>query len=247
MSDKNEKNALLQKEYYDFEDLSAVMRILRSEEGCPWDREQTHQSIRSALIEETYEVVEAIDHEDPILLREELGDLLFQIFFHAQIETEEERFGVSEIVSDICKKMIYRHPHVFGTVTVENSAEVLKNWETLKTKEKQRNTLVDKLRAIPSMMPSLMRAAKVSKKAGRAAECDAGELIARLEDELARIKNAIAEPATDAAYEQIGELLLCVTDFAGRLEVDAEHALYRSTNRMIDQIAENHEKNLKKT
>ncbi len=238
MSKNNEVKVLLEKEHYDFEDLSAIMRILRSEDGCPWDREQTHGSIRSALIEETYEVVEAIDRDDPILLREELGDLLFQIFFHAQIETEEGRFGTSEVVDDICKKMIYRHPHVFGTVSVENSDEVLKNWEALKTEEKQRNTLVDKLRAIPPMMPALMRASKVSKKAGRAAECDAHELIEALEHEITTIKNAVAEPTSEDAYKQIGELLLRVTDLSRAMEVDAEHALYRATNRMIDQIAE---------
>ena len=238
MSKTTELKELLEKQSYDFQDLSAVMRLLRSENGCPWDREQTHHSIRSALIEETYEVIEAIDCDDPILLREELGDLLFQIFFHARIETEAGRFGTDEIVDDICKKMIYRHPHVFGTVSVENSDEVLKNWEQLKTEEKQRNTLADKLRAIPPMMPALMRASKVSKKAGRAAECDAQELIQALENELETMKKALAEPASEDAYTQIGELLLRVTDLSRAMEVDAEHALYRATNRMIDQIAE---------
>ncbi len=238
MSKTNEIAELLQKKTYDFEDLSAVMRILRSENGCPWDREQTHHSIRSALIEETYEVIEAIDREDPILLREELGDLLFQIFFHARIETEEGRFGTGEIVDDICKKMIYRHPHVFGAVSVENSDEVLKNWEMLKTEEKQRNTLVDKLRAIPPMMPALMRASKVSKKAGRAADCNANELVEALENELATMKCVLAECKSEDAYTQIGELLLRVTDLSRAMEVDAEEALYHATNRMIDQIAE---------
>lgn len=238
MSKTNEVKELLSKQHYDFEDLSAVMRILRSENGCPWDREQTHHSIRSELIEETYEVIEAIDRDDPVLLREELGDLLFQIFFHAQIETEEGRFGTGEVADDICKKMIYRHPHVFGTVSVENSDEVLKNWEILKTEEKQRNTLADKLRAIPPMMPALMRASKVSKKAGRTAECDAHELIEALEHEITTIKNAVAEPTKEDAYTQIGELLLRVTDLSRAMEVDAEEALYRATNRMIDQIAD---------
>lgn len=238
MSHASEIQALLQKERYDFEDLAAVMRILRSEDGCPWDREQNHHSIRSELIEETYEVVEAIDRDDPVLLREELGDLLFQIFFHAQIETEAGRFGTAEIVDDICKKMIYRHPHVFGTVSVEDSAEVLRNWEVLKTEEKQRLTLVDKLRAIPPMMPALMRASKVGKKAGRAAGCDAETLLDNLEKALAAMRTSLAEPAGEAAYDQIGALLLSVTDLSRAMEVDAEQALYRATNRQIDEIAE---------
>ncbi len=238
MSNVNEIQALLQKEHYGFEDLSAVMRILRSERGCPWDREQNHHSIRSALIEETYEVVEAIDRDDPVLLREELGDLLFQIFFHAQIETEEGRFGTAEIVDDICKKMIYRHPHVFGSVLVENSAEVLQNWEALKTEEKQRNTLADKLRAIPPMMPALMRASKVGKKAGRTVDADKETLLSVLEKEIQNMRTSSAEPSSEAAFDEIGSLLLSLTDLSRVMGVDAEHALYRQTNRLIDAIAE---------
>lgn len=237
MTDNHEIATLLQKEHYGFDDLSAIMRILRSEGGCPWDREQDHHSIRSALIEETYEVVEAIDNEDPALLREELGDLLFQIFFHAQIETEENRFGVDEVVDDISKKMIHRHPHVFGEVEVENSSEVLKNWENIKTEEKQRNTLVDKLRAIPPMMPALMRASKVCKKAGRS---QGMELTARLdvmEAQIKALKSAL--PSSESAlHTAIGELLINVADLSGTLGVDAEHALSSATDRLIDQIAE---------
>ena len=124
MSEKNEIAALLSRDRYTFDDLARITGILRSEEGCPWDREQDHHSIRKCLIEETYEVVEAIDNEDPVLLREELGDLLFQVMFHAQIEAEEGRFCVDDVVDDISKKMIHRHPHVFGTTEVENSQQV---------------------------------------------------------------------------------------------------------------------------
>ena len=115
MNRYDEISELKQKECYTFEDLIAVTRVLRSERGCPWDREQDHHSIRSELIEETYEVVEAIDTDDPVLLREELGDLLFQIIFHAQIEAEADRFTVNEVIHDITAKMVHRHPHVFGT------------------------------------------------------------------------------------------------------------------------------------
>ena len=157
MNLNDEISALRQKQSYTFEDLLSVTRILRSENGCPWDREQDHHSIRSELIEETYEVIEAIDNDDRTLLREELGDLLFQIVFHSQIEAECDAFTVHDVIHDITKKMVHRHPHVFGDISVESSAEVLSNWEAIKTEEKQRNTLIDKLHAIPPMLPALRR------------------------------------------------------------------------------------------
>ena len=117
----------MSKEHYDFEDLRALVAFLRSENGCPWDREQTHKSLRRDFIEETYEVIEAIDKEDPVLLREELGDALLQIVMHARIEEEEGRTNFQEIAGDVCRKMIHRHPHVFGDVNAETSEQVLKN------------------------------------------------------------------------------------------------------------------------
>ena len=160
--------ALVSKETpYTYEDLITVVELLRSEGGCPWDMEQTHKSIRNDFIEETYEVIEAIDTEDPALLREELGDVLLQVVFHARIEEEQDVFGMPEVANDICAKLIHRHPHVFGTVEVENSAEVLRNWEAIKGEEKQRITMTDKLRAIPPMYPALMRAQKVCRNKSR--------------------------------------------------------------------------------
>ena len=226
---------LLKKEKYDFEDLKAVMGILRSENGCPWDREQDHHSIRSNLIEETYEVVEAIDTENPDLLREELGDLLFQIMFHAQIEAEATRFSVDEVIDDICKKMIHRHPHVFGTVEVENSGEVLANWETIKTEEKQRNTLAEKLRAIPPMMPALMRATKVGKKAGVENGSSPEMLLDKLSEDIDRVKTALTSENADIK-SNIGVLLMHMTDLSRSLGVDPEHALYCETERVIAEI-----------
>ena len=158
---QNKIDYLLSKERYGFEDLVLVVEVLRGEGGCPWDREQTHKSIRKDFIEETYEVIEAIDTEDPVLLREELGDVMLQVTFHAQIEREEGRFDVSDVTNDICKKLIHRHPHVFGELKLDNSADVLKNRDKIKGVEKQRITLTDKLRSIPPMLPALMRAQKV--------------------------------------------------------------------------------------
>lgn len=235
MSKRNEIEMLLSREKYSFEDLATVMRILRSECGCPWDREQDHKSIRKCLIEETYEVAEAIDNEDPTLLREELGDLLFQIMFHAQIEAEESRFCVDDVVDDIAKKMIHRHPHVFGTVEVESSGEVLANWETIKTEEKQRNTLTEKLRAIPPMMPALMRATKVGKKAGVEVDTAPEALLDKLTADIERFRTALTSSNVNEK-EEIGALLMHVTELSRALDVDAEHALFCETERQISEI-----------
>ncbi|MBE6602302.1 MAG: nucleoside triphosphate pyrophosphohydrolase [Ruminococcaceae bacterium] len=224
---------LKQKERYDFKDLQAITRILRSEEGCPWDREQDHHSIRASMIEETYEVVEAIDTENPVLLREELGDAMFQVMFHAQIEDECGRFDVGDVVDDICKKMIHRHPHVFGTVQADTSDAVLQNWEMIKTEEKQRNTLSDKLHAIPPMLPALMRASKVSKKAGRTEDQTAQSLI----DSLIAGLTSLGASSQENAQAQIGTLLFEMVDLSRVLDVDAELALSAKTDAFIDEIA----------
>ena len=213
-----------------------VVELLRSEGGCPWDMEQTHTSIRNDFIEETYEVIEAIDTEDPVLLREELGDVLLQVVFHARIEQEKDVFGMAEVSNDICAKLIHRHPHVFGTVEVENSAEVLQNWEAIKGEEKQRVTMTDKLRAIPPMYPALMRAQKVGKKAACFDFGSAEEVYAKLDEEIAEVKAAAASGDQDAVAEELGDLLLTVTSLARKLGVKSEEALFHATNKFIDRF-----------
>ncbi len=162
----DEKKTLLKTESrHSMDSLLTLVEVLRSEEGCPWDREQTHMTIRNDLIEETYEVVEAIDKDDRELLKEELGDVLFQVIFHAQIEREKGSFTIDDIIGGIVDKMILRHPHVFGDVTVSGSCEVLENWEQIKKKEKSRKTVRENMEAVPKELPSLMRARKIAKKA----------------------------------------------------------------------------------
>ena len=221
---------------YTFDDLVTVVELLRSEGGCPWDMEQTHKSIRNDFIEETYEVIEAIDTEDPVLLREELGDVLLQVVFHARIEQENDVFGMEEVSNDICAKLIHRHPHVFGTVEVENSAEVLKNWEAIKGEEKQRVTMTDKLRAIPPMYPALMRAQKVGKKAACFDFANADVVYKKLDEEIAEVKAAAASGDQDAVAEELGDLLLTVTSLARKLGVKSEEALFHATNKFIDRF-----------
>lgn len=159
------KEKLLGEKRHDMESLMTLVEILRSEEGCPWDREQDHHSIRTEFIEETYEAVEAIDREDADLLREELGDVLFQVMFHTEIEREAGRFDLEDVTTELVDKMIYRHPHVFGDTKVGGTGEVLDNWDNLKTAEKSRSTLYDVLSAVPKQYPSLLRAKKIAKKA----------------------------------------------------------------------------------
>ena len=228
---------LMKKTRYDFSDLCAIMSILRSDAGCPWDREQDHHSIRKCLIEETYEVVEAIDTENPTLLREELGDLLFQILFHAEIERERQTFSLDDVIHEISVKMIHRHPHVFGNVQVRNSADVLQNWESIKTEEKQRNTKVEKLRAIPPMMPALMRATKVGKKAGQAE----GESIGALTDAVSAHLSAFHDANPEQMHERMGKLLMAVCNLSRAVGVDPEHALMNETDHLIDRVAKEEE------
>lgn len=156
------------KERYDLTDLRQIVRILRSPEGCPWDQKQDHHSIRNNLIEETYEAVEAIDTDNSTLLREELGDVLFQVVFHCTLEEEAGRFTLEDIVDGVAKKMIERHPHVFGSVRVSGVEEVLKNWDVIKEKTKHRDNGTEILKSVSPALPALMRAAKVQKKAQQA-------------------------------------------------------------------------------
>ncbi len=156
-----EIKALIGKENYSFEELCRIVSILRSPEGCPWDRAQTHASLRRYLLEETYEVAEGIDREDASLMREELGDLLLQILFHADIESERGHFTVDDVISDEAKKMVGRHPHIFGNADTEAT---IASWEEQKNAKKGRRTLYDKLSSIPACLPALLYAQKMCEK-----------------------------------------------------------------------------------
>ena len=146
------------KDKYDIDDLLEVTRILRSENGCPWDREQDHKSVRMNVLEEAYEVMEAIDADDAAMLKEELGDLLFQAVFHCEIEKERGRFEFNDICDDVTKKMIYRHPHVFGDVTVSSTGEVLTTWDAIKMQTNKQKTESESIDSVPRELPALMRA-----------------------------------------------------------------------------------------
>ncbi len=227
---------LLEKKEYDFDDLVTVVEVLRSDVGCPWDREQDHKSIRKEFIEETYEVIEAIDTSDPVLLREELGDVMLQVVFHTQIENEKGVFNINDVANDICVKLIHRHPHVFGDVVAESSEKVLANWEMIKSDEKQRVTVTDKLRAIPPMLPALMRAEKVGKKASCFDFEDEEQATVKVYEELEELRCAIESEDKAAIEEEVGDLLLTITSLCRKLGVESEVALNKATDKFINRF-----------
>ena len=227
---------LLSKEGYTFDDLVLIMELLRSEGGCPWDREQTHKSIRNNFIEETYEVIEAIDNDDAKLLREELGDVMLQIVFHARMEEEAGKFNATDVANDVCVKLIHRHPHIFGDNDAKTSEEVLKNWEAIKNVEKSRVTYTDKLNAIPPMFPALLRAQKVGKKASFFDFENADLVIEKIYEETAEVKEAMESGDREHVEEEIGDLLLTVTSLARKAGVDSEEALFKAVNKFIKRF-----------
>lgn len=226
-----------EKENYTLADIRELVEILRSKDGCAWDREQTHKSVRNAMIEETYEFIEGLDKNDETLMKEELGDVMFQVFFHARIAEEEGSFNIDDIADEICKKMVLRHPHVFGDVSVKDSGEVLKNWETIKKAEKSRDTLEKQLESVSSALPSLIRAEKLlsrCKKEGVAVERDPEKLIRNITE-----KAAALTPNADSA--QIGDLLFAVTNLSYALKINSEQALYEKNDRFIKETTKNEE------
>ena len=225
------------KERYTAQDLVRIVALLRDPaDGCPWDKEQTHQSIRSNFIEETYEVLEAIDLADAHLLEEELGDVLLQVALHCQMEAEKDVFDFDAVCDGICKKLIYRHPHVFGDTVAETTDQVLSNWEALKNAEKARTTAKSRLESVPAAFPALMRAAKVQKRAGAYgfAYPDAAAALADLESELAELKAAMA--AGDGVEWELGDVLFAAVNLGRMLGQDSEQALSRATTRFQNRV-----------
>lgn len=211
------KKILLKKERYSFDDLCEIIDILRAPDGCPWDREQNHKSIRKGLIEETYEVVEGIDSDDNKIMCEELGDLLMQVVFHAAIADDEKAFDIGDVCTGVCEKLIYRHPHVFSDVSVNNSEEVLKNWDELKKKEKGQKSKSDVLQSVARSLPSLMRAQKLSKKSGE--QINLENVCDCISDAAQKLKNG-----GDSAL--IGRLLFDVCRLGNLKNCELEQALY---------------------
>ena len=236
MKEENQRkriSELRNREHFTFADLTEITEILRGEGGCPWDREQTHESVRNCMIEEAYEVVEAIDTKNPVLLQEELVDVLFQVTFHTELAREEGRFTSQEVVDGICRKMILRHPHVFGEAEISSGEDALSQWEKIKTEEKQRKTKSSRLRAVPPMMPALMRAQKIAAKTDPVP--DAAEKFAAFAAGFAR----------EGSAETLGEMLFLCTRIASEKGLNAEEELSKTVEKVIERVEkdEKHEKN----
>lgn len=228
-----------QKDKYSINDLIDIVRLLRSEGGCPWDIEQTHQSIRQDFLEETCEVLEAIDLNDSELLCEELGDVLLQVVFHCRIEEENDSFKFDDICDGICKKLIIRHPHVFGEVTVSSTGDILKNWDAIKMQTKNQQTYTETLESVAKSLPALMRAQKVGKRAMRAGMDfrSAEDAMACISNENAELVQAVSTGDKSLIEEELGDLLFSCVNTARHLGIDAELALKNATDKFIKRFS----------
>ncbi len=223
---------------YSTQQFLEIMRKLRAPDGCPWDREQTHASIRNNFLEEAYEAVDAIDRDHTDDMCEELGDVLMQVVFHSIMAEEENRFDFSDVVDGVCKKLVYRHPHVFGNVEADTAEKVLDNWEQLKRAEKSQSTYTDTLRSVPAAFPALLRAQKVQKRASKAGYDfdDASAALLKIKEETGELQEILSSEDKDHLTEELGDLLFSVVNTGRLLGIDCEEALSRATAKFADRF-----------
>ncbi len=233
-----------------FEKLVAVQARLRAPNGCPWDREQTHETLRTYLIEESYEVLEAMHAGDDAKFADELGDLLLQVLFHADIAREDGRFDVVDVIRAIHDKMIRRHPHVFGDVTAKNSAEVLRNWDRIKAEERKAATTkaggaTEEARSQPSVLdgvtrglPATMEGFQLTRKASRIGfDWDSAQgVLEKVREEAVELEQALADPNSREIEEEMGDLLFAAVNLARFLKIDPEIALARANGKFTKRF-----------
>ena len=226
------------KDKYNVNDLVRIMEILRAPNGCMWDQAQDHHSIRQNFIEETYEACEAIDDNDTDHLKEELGDVLLQVVFHTQMEKEKGVFDLNDVADGVCKKLIFRHPHIFGDVKVGSTDEILSNWDDLKRKEKKQETDTSTLESVSKSLPSLIRAQKLQKKAAKVGFDwpDVSGALDKVEEELAEVRAAIG--GNGDIEEEIGDLIFAVTNVSRFVKVDSERAAEKTCNKFVRRFAD---------
>lgn len=216
----------------EFDKLVEIMTRLRSE--CPWDKKQTHKTLRQYLIEETYEVVDAIDNNNLSDLKEELGDLLLQILFHSEIACESSRFEIKDVINAISEKLIRRHPHVFGDVEVSSTKEVLENWESLKIKEGKESALS----GVPKTLPALSKAYRIQEKAARVGfDWNSIEpVLEKIEEEIQELKNEINKNSIEKIENELGDLLFSIVNLSRFFEINPEDALRKTINKFIKRF-----------
>jgi tetrapyrrole methylase family protein/MazG family protein len=227
-----------EKPSYKFEDLITIMKMLRSPNGCPWDKEQTHKSIRNNLIEETYEAIEAIDTEDTELLKEELGDVLLQVVFHSEMEAEKGSFNIDDVCDGVCKKLIVRHPHIFSDVTANTTEEVLNNWDKIKMQTKSQKTQSDAMDSVSKALPSLIRSEKLQKKAAKVGFDweNVNGALDKVQEETEELKSAIDSGDKENMMEELGDLLFSVVNVSRFIKVDSEEALYKACDKFTERF-----------
>lgn len=223
----------------DFYDLLEIMEKLRSQEGCPWDREQTSESLKKYLIEESYEVLEAIDEQDDDKIIEELGDVLLQVVFHAQIGKEDGFFNINDVISSICNKMILRHPHVFSNKENITSDEVVQNWDEIKRKEKHFDTYTQEMKGIAKTLPSLLRADKVQNKAAKVGFDwnNVEDALSKVFEEFNEVKEVYKTKNKERILEEIGDLIFSSVNVSRFLDIDPEIALNKTTDKFINRFS----------
>ena len=223
------------KDKYDICDLEKIVHLLRDPiSGCPWDKVQTHESVKHNFLEEVYEVCDAIELNNSNMLREELGDVLLQVMFHCQMEKEKEVFNFNDICDTVCKKLVYRHPHIFGNVSVKDEKEVLQNWETLKNKEKDIKSKVENMRAVPLNMPALMRTKKVLKRSEMKKDSIKN-------DEFINDLQNIMEKYNGKEIKSnnfIATMLFTLSKMAYNLDIDANDELNKECTKFINDTIE---------
>ena len=223
----------VRKPQYGYEDLLEIIRLLRSEDGCPWDKAQTHQSIRRGLLEEAYEAAEAIDNDDPVLLKEELGDVLMQVVFHADIESDAGRFTIDDVCDGVVKKLLFRHPHVFGSEHEDSPESVLVSWDKLKRQEKGQKTVADSMDSVARSLPGLWRAEKLQNKAASAGFewPDVQGALDKLEEEVAELRRAVEEGGD--VPEELGDVLFAAVKVGRFCACDPEDAVNSTCEKFI--------------
>ena len=237
---------------YSFEEFMDIIRKLRSKDGCPWDKEQTHESLKTCLIEECYETIEAINNSDKENLCEELGDILLQVALHSAIAEEKEEFTIDDVITEECEKMIRRHPHVFGDVTVNSSFDVVNNWEEIKKKEKKASNIVEEVLSVPKALPANIRAEKIQKKAAKSGmDFESYEkALDKVYEELEELKEARVIGDANLIQEEFGDIMFSMINLSRFLQLNAEYSLTNATNKFINRfvdaysLAENQGQNL---
>ncbi len=226
---------MMLKDKYDFNDLLEIMARLRAENGCPWDREQTHESLRIYMIEETYEVLEALDAGDMGKFSNELGDLLLQIVFHAQIASENGSFDINNVTTEICRKLISRHTHIFGDATADTAEQVVENWEAIKKKEKHLKSQTSVLKDIPSNLPALMRSFKVQQKAALVGfDWDnTDDVFRKIDEEIEELRDVYKSKNVERITDELGDAIFALVNLARFLKVQPELALTGTINKFI--------------